>query len=661
MASELQDLFGKLRDSSEAAEYTTIIELADRILKLSKGDVDAFHAKIVALIRLEQYAKALDVLKVVPANLKKELIFEKAYCEYRANHLDESLATIQKNLPEATRVLGPGGARSLRHLEAQVLYRLEEYDECLDLYTILDKDATEEEQVELRANIAAVRAAAASAGVALAEEMDLDEPLDSYEMMYNTACKHIANGHLDDAVPLLDSAKAACRKSLVEEGYTEQEIAHELGIMDLQLAYIRQVQGKHTEAARLYDAVLKVPGNDMAVTAVASNNLAALKQSQDAHEAATLLKKGASSSGLQHKLNKSQRNVIALNNALLSLFMKKNRDARHRAKAVLEKSPNDENAHLLLAAITFQESKTPAKALEELKGYAKTLPDALGIHLAIAQLLIGQNDVSGALSALSPVVERSSSEHKYRPAVVSLLVWLYGQANEADKAVQVLQAASKFWQSESNTKHDPASLKQRANLKLRAQQPVEAAKDFEAIVKEDPSDLEAVAGLITAYSEFEPSLAEQYQTYLPANARSKPTDQDIEALEALTLSKAKKRSREGDTDGLRKIVKRKRKPILPKNFDPNVKPDPERWIPKRDRAAFARKGKGKKDIGRGSQGAALVGGGIGGTGSANIGGSARSSVTAKETPPPASPAVPPQPAPAGLSVGPAKKKKKGKK
>lgn len=55
--------------------------------------------------------------------------------------------------------------------------------------------------------------------------------------------------------------------------------------------------------------------------------------------------------------------------------------------------------------------------------------------------------------------------------------------------------------------------------------------------------------------------------------------------------------------------RRKRKIRLPKNYDPNVQPDPERWLPKQERTAFKKKlGKRFKDreIGRGTQGAAVA-------------------------------------------------------
>ena len=51
--------------------------------------------------------------------------------------------------------------------------------------------------------------------------------------------------------------------------------------------------------------------------------------------------------------------------------------------------------------------------------------------------------------------------------------------------------------------------------------------------------------------------------------------------------------------------KRKRKIRLPKNFDKNVAPDPERWLPKWERSTYKKrkdKRQREKDVGRGTQG-----------------------------------------------------------
>lgn len=44
---------------------------------------------------------------------------------------------------------------------------------------------------------------------------------------------------------------------------------------------------------------------------------------------------------------------------------------------------------------------------------------------------------------------------------------------------------------------------------------------------------------------------------------------------------------------------------LPKNYDPKATPDPERWLPMRERSYYRGKKKGKKkeQIGKGTQGA----------------------------------------------------------
>ncbi|CAG8718245.1 10800_t:CDS:2, partial [Scutellospora calospora] len=51
--------------------------------------------------------------------------------------------------------------------------------------------------------------------------------------------------------------------------------------------------------------------------------------------------------------------------------------------------------------------------------------------------------------------------------------------------------------------------------------------------------------------------------------------------------------------------KKKRKPLLPKNYNPDVSSDPERWLLKQKR---------KQQLMKGSQGVAVAGSGIGGIG-----------------------------------------------
>lgn len=48
---------------------------------------------------------------------------------------------------------------------------------------------------------------------------------------------------------------------------------------------------------------------------------------------------------------------------------------------------------------------------------------------------------------------------------------------------------------------------------------------------------------------------------------------------------------------------------LPKNYDPKVTPDPERWLPMRERSYYRgrKKGKKKDQVGKGTQGSTTTG------------------------------------------------------
>uniref|UniRef100_A0A1I8AWK8 Signal recognition particle subunit SRP72 n=1 Tax=Steinernema glaseri TaxID=37863 RepID=A0A1I8AWK8_9BILA len=94
---------------------------------------------------------------------------------------------------------------------------------------------------------------------------------------------------------------------------------------------------------------------------------------------------------------------------------------------------------------------------------------------------------------------------------------------------------------------------------------------------------------------------------------------DVDELEEMIFvpktSKPKKEDKKdvADTEivtGKLRARKRKRKVILPKNMDPSVKPDPERWLPRQERTAYKRWLKKHKDhdVGRGTQGATSPGG-----------------------------------------------------
>jgi signal recognition particle subunit SRP72 len=161
----------------------------------------------------------------------------------------------------------------------------------------------------------------------------------------------------------------------------------------------------------------------------------------------------------------------------------------------------------------------------------------------------------------------------------------------------------------------------------------QAAAAQQRLLDADSRDLQALAGLVIATSHFDPALAnEQYarlEVLCPPLEEGEAEMIDAEALELASLPRTAKamgpggaaaldalrRKRGGAAEGeeegsRRKKPRRKKRPLYPKGFDPEnpsafPKPDPERWLPKRERSTYRQRKKDKRaGISRGPQGSA---------------------------------------------------------
>lgn len=116
-------------------------------MNVTPEDKTASHCKVVCLIQTSKFQEAIQFIERYKLN---ELVFEKAYCEYRLNVPEKSLKTIESaNLPSP---LPP----NLKELLAQVLYRLERFEECFDVYRDIIKNSDDDYDDERTTNLSAV-------------------------------------------------------------------------------------------------------------------------------------------------------------------------------------------------------------------------------------------------------------------------------------------------------------------------------------------------------------------------------------------------------------------------------------------------------------------------------------------------------------------------
>lgn len=80
----------------------------------------------------------------------------------------------------------------------------------------------------------------------------------TYELCYNTACILLSQGNFGKAEEKLKKAEEMCRSTFEgEEDLTEAELENEIAIIRVQLAYCLQKLGRHDEANKIYNSVLK--------------------------------------------------------------------------------------------------------------------------------------------------------------------------------------------------------------------------------------------------------------------------------------------------------------------------------------------------------------------------------------------------------------------
>merc|ERR1711971_156157 len=149
-----------------------------------------------------------------------------------------------------------------------------------------------------------------------------------------------------------------------------------------------------------------------------------------------------------------------------------------------------------------------------------------------------------------------------------------------------------------------------------------AAEVFQMYLEKiDGSDTEALCGLVQALASSDPERAEQYAQRLKVPSYDHLDPEELEKAAIPKIDKSLKKAKETEKEAMEETTaegeeskevkqkakrKRKRKIRYPKNFDPEnpgPPPDPERWLPKRERSEFKKRmRKRDKALQRGPQG-----------------------------------------------------------
>jgi signal recognition particle subunit SRP72 len=222
----------------------------------------------------------------------------------------------------------------------------------------------------------------------------------------------------------------------------------------------------------------------------------------------------------------------------------------------------------------------------------------------VVQLYVSSGNTTSAITAMERSLrslEESNESIRFNPGLLSVLVSLYQLEGRTVQIRTALAQAAAYWRTQPEP---PASLLRAAAASLlhseKRSDLATAGELFRGLQQQDANDRVAVAGYVASQATLDYAQIESQLGQLPA-VSDLITDVDVSALEsagiapsassaaaaAAAFAGARKRTA-ASADGANKRVRKSR---LPKDFDPAKKPDPERWLPVRDRSSYRPKGK----------------------------------------------------------------------
>jgi signal recognition particle subunit SRP72 len=574
---------------------------------------------VYVLVDLSRTKDALDLIQSKPDYIER-FPFEYAYCLYKEGQVQDALDQLSK-VPEDR-------ALDRKRLEGQLRYRLEQYDQCIEVYKEIFRAPFHENSIEAKANIVAAHVAAGRSDEIPALLADIGcSATEGLEVAFNVACGLINSGHYQESKEQLEMTQRIGQETLFDEGLDDDEVAEELAVVDAQLAYVSAIGHDTLKALHMFESVLDLDSPDEVANVVAAANVVlchiacSTRDRKGTQEQMKKLEPFMERSGgllkvkssLEGRLGKSACQGILGAYACGSLAANKTDHAREAARSLETLHPESPMGALIQSSIMAREGKTKEaiSLVQSNAGRFSRSDIELGALSMGAHLAAHAKQYTLSAEIMSKLPQKVASA----PAVVATQSSLYEMGGNVDQAVHTALAAvegddvdGKKW-----------ALKKLVDMKL-LEGDLQTATEYlirlskvDGTVWEDPWLLNLLPRCIACSNPAMQIHAEGMDGDIFASI-----DVDVDALEAragaaLTQSKRQQEERPSDAGKREKKTRKKRKIVYPKGFDPDHPektplPDPERWLPKWQRAEnrkLRKKNKGKAGP-TGSQGAGKV-------------------------------------------------------
>lgn len=611
MAASTGNSLAALLSQTHLDDHDEILKAANNHLTKSKNDLDAQHVRTVALLKLDRFDDALHQIEQGGDKLKKKTAVEYAYALYKTGKLQDAANV-------AAEAVNSG--RGAYHVLAQATYRAEDFARAAEVYQDLATRPQDGEGFEhyndLRINSLAVDAQLQWKGQGnLARRIKPDrEDMEAFETAYNAACNSIARGELGQGEVLLKRARDLC---LASEDLSDEDKKVEVMSILIQQLYVLHKLGKFDEASKLAEEV-SMKEYDLSTRHIAHvNNLARTTDDLNPYLSSRQMQT-SSKLPVSDKPFAFQSSILDHNDQIMGLSSNKHKGV---ASTTLHKIASEPPATTspaittlsVLNAAAHAKGASGKAAIKELLPLVNKRPHDVGLALAVVQIYVRDGNYGAATPLLENFLVRLENTGKpedlatrYAPGLVATLVALYTHAGRRSSARNELAKAANYWLN-SQSSNPPASLLRAAGAALlESSKPADleqAGQIFSSLLTHEPSDCGAAAGLVAAYASTHPEKVQAEQLDALTPIPRLVADIDTDALEKAGVAMnapsqqeqaSAKRAAPKDRHAEEGRNKKIRKSRMPKDFDPNKKVDPERWLPLKDRSYYKPKGrKGK--------------------------------------------------------------------
>ena len=267
------------------------------------------------------------------------------------------------------------------------------------------------------------------------------------------------------------------------------------------------------------------------------------------------------------------------------------------------------NRFSVINAAAHAKNDSAKAGLKHILPLLEKRPTDVGLVLVIVQLYLLTSNVQPATEVLEAFFKRLEAINtdevlsaRYAPGLIALLVSLYRLAGRTSPIQTELTKAATYWRQKSNPS---ISLLRAAGASLLESPYAEdlstAGEIFTALREQDANDKTALAGFVASYATTSPSkVSSDLEKLTPVSRLTSDIDAEallsagIPALPKPQSQLSKKRSApEQPKESAPRKSKKIRESRKPKDYDESKQPDPERWLPLRDRSSYRPKGKKK--------------------------------------------------------------------